>query len=232
MSVDSSNSVLNVIQNYFGSQQIPDYAHLLYNELILLDHTRLGTTDTRQQERLLDEMDAGLRQAWRAFSNLEPEITKTLETAHRENSKKRLQLARRLVAVSDSDGGQPLAVFDPVQLIFTSLLAGLYGGDAESFDIPARVLDGQVNAIETARKEVGGLRSINTQEKAHDTWAKVALIKNARKIWENYTGEAPPLKPSIGSRYYAFVADLIEALGRDWNVEATFQSWLDRSKTR
>jgi hypothetical protein len=81
------------------------------------------------------------------------------------------------------------------------------------------------DAVDTMRRNIADAEKLSAQAISADRPAKVALVDHARSAWRDFTGTEPPVKPSAGSPFLEFVADLIVAAGKDWGAEKALAAW-------
>lgn len=157
----------------------------------------------------LDQIVQSLDQARIALERLHPNVTRVLEygfsSANAED--------RRVAFITN--GGDPYKCYNQIELLLDYLCEGLKA------DTPA---------LENAKRVAVEMPTISSIAKKNSTWAKAKLVETARTQWPNMTGEPAPFKPSVGTKFFDFVGDLILDLKQEWDTESTINAFNNSRK--
>ena len=88
-----------------------------------------------------------------------------------------------------------------------------------------RLMPRKKGIVALMRERAASFFNMHHNQRENEFSRKVRLVQNANDLWVRYAGKKPPLKPSRGTAYYDFVADLIEVAGKDWGVDKTVEQY-------
>ena len=216
----------DVVRRHIPERKKSDWDDVLLSAEWLLRTNALPVADMDRQIDALDRLTDSLGDACKAYCQLHPDIARAVEGAFTENLKAQKSVTELRPFTSDTDGhAVPLVVYDMLNLLLKTTFNNVMGYDADAdleMQEPPRVGSSVTNK---AAQSLPYLEALSAQQRAHSTWEKAALVRQARHIWQQNKHSVPPRQPSVGAPFYNFVEDLIAALGKDWDTESTFKAW-------
>lgn len=218
------NEILSVIKTHLSDWEPTEWEKALLCDDWFLNTDEFFIADPDQQITKIDDLMDALKAAWASYNQLNPAVRKAMEMAFLRNMKN----SPASTQVKPTYDNEPIIVYQPLELLLRTILGNMQGRDP---DILLDSMNGKrfgERANREAALAVDLLKKPSGKEVASETWEKATLVARARKLWFQHRGSLPPKKPSEGADFFKFVSDLIEALGKDWNTESTFNAWRSR----
>lgn len=168
------------------------------------DHQAAISEDTQAK---LARLVAALYSAREAFDDIDAEVKRALEYSFAKSDSAK---GGRVRFFTHND--EPFLCFEQIRTLLDYLVDGL---DREDSD----------GAMANADRMAETLPKASRIAEKHSTWAKVLLIKNARRLWPTMTTKNAPLAPSPGTPFFEFIGDLVVTIGQDWDTESALKAY-------
>ena len=187
------------VLKYLGnlSQTEIDDLAVQFDPNIVCSGYHLGMINEKQNRNAISDMRNGFKQFWRGYSKLDPALWDYAELpSHMDLS---IFYWRLYGEVPDHH-------------------SPIYGD--EVLDLPD-----EMGALKTLERAIALKTNLVHHHAIRAGYpSKAALLHNANDLWGRYIGTKVPKKPSPGTKYYEYLADYMNVLGKNWSVQSVLRA--------
>ncbi|MGD1886875.1 MAG: hypothetical protein ACFB01_07105 [Cohaesibacteraceae bacterium] len=208
--LEESNAVIAVARDHFPGLEITQQIVMDLHPKTLLEWEEFPIVRVGDQLAALDDLKGYLEKALGAHERLHrvPLLALNLkfknDAAEHKHNEFVVSFSRRT-----DEGMQAYEALQPVKLLLEHLVRN------------------SRDSIKAAKAAVAELDQLRPKEAPNETISKAFLVDRLREFWSVHRGN-PPTKPSPGSPFMSFVADVVFALEKDWDAESTINAWYKR----